>query len=93
MSRPRLPALPVPALAALALAALTLSACGKVGELERPAPLWGDKAKADYEAQQKADAEAKGRQDAQDRAARGHPAPLPPDSAPSAGPSDPQPPQ
>jgi predicted small lipoprotein YifL len=86
MSRPRTTAI------VLILAALALAACGKVGELERPAPLWGDKAKADYEAQRKADADAQARKDAQDRATRGHPAPLP-DSGPSAGPSDPQPPQ
>lgn len=91
MSRPRLPA-SVSMVAALVGAGLVLSGCGKVGELDRPAPLWGAKAKADYEAQQKAAADAAARKDAQDKAARGHPAPLP-DSAPSAGPSDPQPPQ
>jgi hypothetical protein len=78
----------------LAGAALALSACGKVGELDRPAPLWGEKAKADYAAQQKAAADAQAQKDAQDRAQRGRPAPLPsPDSGPSAGPSDPQHPQ
>ena len=37
--------------------ALGLAACGKQGDLERPAPLWGEKAKADYEAQKRKDAE------------------------------------
>lgn len=76
----------------LAAAAIGLSACGKVGELDRPAPLWGAKAKADYEAQKKADADAAAKKDAADRAQRGRPAPLPDDAQPSAGPSDPQPP-
>lgn len=49
-------------LAALALTglftgALALGACGKQGELERPAPLWGDKAKAEYQAQKKREQE------------------------------------
>ncbi len=33
-------------------AAVGLSACGKLGDLEQPAPLVGSKAKADYEQQQ-----------------------------------------
>ena len=41
------------------LAALALSGCGKVGELEQPAPLWGAKAKADYQARKAAEAAAK----------------------------------
>ena len=44
---------PVPALLLAGAAALALSACGKQGALERPAPLWGAKAKARYEAQQR----------------------------------------
>ena len=46
---------------AVALAAGTLGGCGKQGDLERPAPMWGEKAKADYEAQQRAAASAKRR--------------------------------
>ena len=46
MSRNRV--LPVAALVALAA---TLSACGKQGVLERPAPLFGARAKAEYEAE------------------------------------------
>jgi hypothetical protein len=38
--------------------ALALGACGKVGQIDQPAPLYGDKAKADYQAKQAA-AEAK----------------------------------
>lgn len=41
------------------MAALGLAACGKQGELERPAPLFGAKAKAEYEAQRQAAARAK----------------------------------
>lgn len=50
----------------LTVAAGGLSACGKTGELERPAPLFGAQAKADYE-QQKADAAAARARDAQAR--------------------------
>lgn len=47
--------------AALALAALTLSlsACGKQGSLDQPGPLWGDRAKANWAAQQAKAAAAK----------------------------------
>jgi hypothetical protein len=62
----------------LALAAAGLCACGKVGYLEQPAPLWGEKAKADFRA----------RQAARDRAAAAHdagtPEPLPDSPAPPA---------
>lgn len=40
-------------------AAGMLAACGKVGPLEQPAPLYGSKAKADYEAKKAAAAAAK----------------------------------
>ena len=39
-------------IAAGLIAALALAACGKQGELDRPAPLFGAKAKAEYEARQ-----------------------------------------
>jgi hypothetical protein len=42
-----------PIIAVFALAALSLSACGKTGQLEQPAPLFGSKARADYDAQQR----------------------------------------
>jgi len=38
-----------PLMFALAIG-LALGACGKVGALEQPAPLYGEKAKADYDA-------------------------------------------
>lgn len=41
-------------LALAGFAILMLAACGKVGQLEQPAPLWGAKAKADYEARRAA---------------------------------------
>ena len=44
-------------LTALLLGATSLTACGKQGALERPAPLFGAQAKADYEAKKKADAQ------------------------------------
>ncbi len=51
-------ALRVLAVSALALAAVNLSACGKVGTLEQPAPLYGEKAKAHYQARKAAAAAA-----------------------------------
>jgi len=41
----------VTSLAALAVLGLALSGCGKQGRLERPAPLFGAKAKAQYNAE------------------------------------------
>ncbi len=47
-------------LACAALAgALMLGACGKQGELERPAPLFGAKAKAEYRAEKRREARAR----------------------------------
>ena len=43
-------------LALIFVASLGLSACGKLGDLEQPPPLFGAKAKADYEAQHQQDA-------------------------------------
>ena len=37
--------------------ALALGACGKVGALEQPAPLYGENAKADYNARKQAEAD------------------------------------
>lgn len=39
-------------------ASLTLGACGKVGSLDQPAPLFGEKAKAQYQARKAAAAAA-----------------------------------
>jgi predicted small lipoprotein YifL len=43
----------------LVLSSAALAGCGKTGLLEQPAPLVGDKAKADYQAQKQAEADAK----------------------------------
>jgi hypothetical protein len=48
-------------LAAALLAGLALGACGKLGDLEQPAPLFGAKAKADYAARRHADEAARAR--------------------------------
>jgi hypothetical protein len=45
-------------LAGLLLAGSLLVACGRVGTLEQPAPLYGAKAKADYQARKAAEAAA-----------------------------------
>jgi hypothetical protein len=50
MNRPLIVAL------ALAIPAVGLSACGKLGDLEQPAPMFGDAAKAKYEADRRAGA-------------------------------------
>ena len=41
-------------LAALAVSSLGLTACGKLGDLERPAPLWNASKKAAFEAERRA---------------------------------------
>jgi uncharacterized protein YceK len=46
-------------LALIAACALALSGCAKVGTLDRPAPLFGEKAKAKYRAEKAAEAAAK----------------------------------
>ena len=48
---------PLPVLVVLS-AALALTACGKVGTLDQPAPLYGAKAKAQYQARKAAEAAA-----------------------------------
>ena len=58
-------------------AGIGLSACGKLGDLERPAPLFGAQAKADYEQQQHAAEAARARARAQSEP------PPPNDEAPS----------
>lgn len=45
-------------LCALGLGAVSLSACGRVGMLDQPAPLYGQKAKADYQTKKAAAAAA-----------------------------------
>jgi len=45
-------------LAATCVAGALLVACGRVGTLEQPAPLYGAKAKADYQARKAAQAAA-----------------------------------
>lgn len=66
---------------------LMLGACGRVGTLDQPAPLYGAKAKAEYRARKAAEAAAaKASQD------DGKPEPLAPDTpgpnAPGAGPDN-----
>jgi len=43
-----------PAIAVALLATLALTGCGKLGDLEQPAPMFGAQAKADYQAQRRA---------------------------------------
>lgn len=51
LMRPLLPRL---LMGAALLATPLLSGCGKLGDLERPAPMFGDAAKARYEAEKRA---------------------------------------
>ena len=60
-------------LIALFFGATALAGCGKTGELEQPAPMFGAHAKADYAAKKKAEAEARAREDA---ARKARPAPA-----------------
>jgi hypothetical protein len=50
--------IPLALLGVCLLAALV--ACGKQGDLDRPGPMWGAKAKAEYMAQKRAQADAAG---------------------------------
>ena len=70
-----------PSLLVCAAAALALGACGRVGPLDQPAPLYGAKAKADYKAKKaEAAAAAKASRD------EDQPEPLAPDTP---GPNNP----
>ncbi len=80
-------ALKIAALTGLvALSAAGLSACGKTGQLEQPAPLFGAQAKADYDAKQQADAEARAAKRAQPDPTPTDPTSQPLDQAPYAQP-------
>ena len=74
------------------LAGTTLASCGKQGDLERPAPLFGAQAKADYEARKAAEAQKKADKQAddadphQDRAVEAPSAITEPNNSGSTGP-------
>jgi hypothetical protein len=63
---------------------LLASACGRVGTLDQPAPLWGARAKAEYRAHKAAEA-AKARAEKDDGAPEALDPTTPPADAPSAG--------
>jgi hypothetical protein len=69
-------------LGAVFASSLVLSGCGKLGDLEQPAPLYGAKAKADYAAKQRAAAEAKARAKKADSAEPDSPNPADVDNPP-----------
>ena len=50
-----------PTIAAVVFACLALTGCGKLGDLEQPAPMFGAQAKADYQAQHRAEDAARAR--------------------------------
>ena len=50
-----------PVYAIALLASLSLAGCGKLGDLEQPAPMFGAQAKADYQAQRRAQDAARAR--------------------------------
>jgi hypothetical protein len=62
------------------LAALCLGGCAKVGTLDRPAPLFGEKAKADYRAKKAAAEAAKAKKTSEE------PEPLPAEAPPESNP-------
>jgi len=75
-------------LTAGALLAAPLGACGKQGDLERPAPLWGAQAKAEYEAQKRQQADVKSKE------AQGNQIETLPDEGPGGNPfTNPAPPR
>jgi hypothetical protein len=65
------------ALGAALIGALMLGACGKVGSLDRPAPLFGRKDKAEYAAEKKREQQQARMNRSGDKG--GDPAPPPPD--------------
>ena len=74
-------------LALFAACALAMAGCAKVGTLDRPAPLFGEKAKAHYQAEKAAEAAAKAKP-AEDAG----PEPLPSNVTPPDLPDDSLPP-
>jgi hypothetical protein len=69
----------------LAAAGLVLSACGRLGPLQQPAPLFGAQAQAAYAAQQKAKSEAaqaRAAKQAEPKLAPDDPSTQPPPQAP-----------
>jgi hypothetical protein len=68
-----------------ACAALALAGCAKVGTLDRPAPLFGEKAKAHYRDQKAAEAAAKTQ-----KPDNGQPEALPPTPPVAPPPTPPQ---
>ena len=81
-------------LAGAALLTASLAGCGKTGLLEQPAPLFGEKAKAQYAEQKKAEAAAHARANAARKAQTSGPIVDDPDSQPApTGPYNPPNPQ
>jgi predicted small lipoprotein YifL len=52
------------------IAAVALTACGKRGTLDRPPPMWGTQAKADYAADQKKAEDEKAKKKEEEKAKR-----------------------
>ncbi len=74
---------PLTTMTVLALAALAMAGCGKQGALERPAPLFGTNAKAQYEAEQQLEAQRAAEADSRRRdAERAQEADQPDDNGP-----------
>jgi hypothetical protein len=60
-------------LALLLASTAAVAGCGKTGSLDRPAPLFGSKARADYDAKRATDAAARAREAAARRNQQGTP--------------------
>jgi hypothetical protein len=63
--------------------AALLGGCGKTGQLEQPAPMFGEQAKAQYAADKKAQADAAARRNAARKAQQSGPIVDDPDSQPA----------
>lgn len=64
------------------VASLALAGCGKLGSLDQPAPLFGAKAKADWEAKKRAEADQKARSKDKDNSQPDRPNPPDPNNPP-----------
>ena len=69
-------------LAALFASGVALAGCGKLGSLDQPAPMFGAKAKADYDAKKRAEADAQAKAKKRDNSEPDRPNPPDPNNPP-----------
>ncbi len=69
---------------ALFASSVALAGCGKMGSLDQPAPMFGAKAKADYDAKKRAEADARAKAKTKDNSEPDRPNPPDPNNPPLA---------